>query len=127
MALGTWSSSKYGGSNDCPVLVNTTDESTFVDFNTDAATIAYGDFQITGAENAANYTANINGVEKTEDWTQWHQVELDLVYRNLNTIPTHIIISCAASKYGDYFSGCDSSQMWIDGIELVYDSNIVTK
>ena len=127
VALGTWSSSKYGGSSDCPVQVNTTDESTFVDFNTDDATIAYGDFQITGAENAANYTASINGVEKTEDWTQWHQVELDLVYRDLNTIPTHIIISCAASKYGDYFSGCDSSQMWIDGIELVYDSNIVTK
>ena len=127
VALGTWSSSKYGGSNDCPVLVNTTDESTFVDFNTDAATIAYGDFQITGAANAVDYTANINGVTKTEDWTQWHQVELDLVYRDLNTIPTHIIISCAASKYGDYFSGCDSSQMWIDGIELVYDSNIVTK
>ena len=127
VALGTWSSSKYGGSNDCPVLVNTTDESTFVDFNTDAATIAYGDFQITGDANAVDYTANINGVTKTEDWTQWHQVELDLVYRDLNTIPTHIIISCAASKYGDYFSGCDSSQMWIDGIELVYDSNIVTK
>ena len=128
VALGTWSSSKYGGSNDSPVQVNTTDESTFVNFNTDLSTIAYGDFQIKGAASAANYTAYINGVEKApEDWTQWHQVEFDLVYRDLNTIPTHIIISCAASKYGDYFSGCDSSKMWIDGIELVYDSNIVTK
>lgn len=127
VALGTWKSSVYGGSSDSPVQVNTTNESTFVDFNTDASTIAYGDFQITGAANASDYTANINGVTKTEDWTQWHQVELDLVYRDLTTMPTHIIISCAASKYGDYFSGCDSSEMWIDGIELVYDSDIVTK
>ena len=127
VALGTWSNSKYGGSSDSPVQVNTTDVNTFVDYNTDASTIAYGDFQITGAANAVDYTANINGVTKTEDWTQWHQVELDLVYRDLNTIPTHIIISCAASKYGDYFTGCDTSKLWIDGVELVYDSEIVTK
>ena len=108
-------------------MVNTTDESTFVDFNTDASTVAYGDMQITGAADAANYSANINGEVKVEDWTQWHQVELDLVYSNLETIPTHIIISCAASKYGDYFAGCRTSKMWIDNFELIYDNDIVTK
>ena len=83
--------------------------------------------QITGAASASDYTANINGVTSTEDWTQWHQIELDLVYRDLTTTPTHIIISCAASKWGDYFEGCDSSKMWVDGFELVYDDDIVTK
>lgn len=127
VALGTWTPSKYGGTEQSPVLINTTNTSTFVDFDTDPATIAYGDMQITGAASAANYTANINGVTTTEDWTQWHQVELDLVYRDLTTTPTHIIISCAASKWGDYFEGCDSSKMWVDGFELVYDDDIVTK
>lgn len=127
VALGTWTPSKYGGTEQSPVLINTTNTSTFVDFDTDPATIAYGDMQITGAASASDYTANINGVTTTEDWTQWHQIELDLVYRDLTTTPTHIIISCAASKWGDYFEGCDSSKMWVDGLELVYDDDIVTK
>ncbi|MBQ8438789.1 MAG: PCMD domain-containing protein [Alistipes sp.] len=127
VALGTWTPSKYGGTEQSPILINTTDTSTFVDFDTDPATIAYGDMQITGAASASDYTANINGVTTTEDWTQWHQIELDLVYRDLTTTPTHIIISCAASKWGDYFEGCDSSKMWVDGFELVYDDDIVTK
>ena len=54
----------------------------------------------------------------------WHQVELELVYRDLTKFPTHIIISCAASKYGDYFNGSDSSIMWVDGFELIYDENV---
>ena len=127
VALGTWTPSKYGGTEQSPVLINTTNTSTFVDFDTDPATIAYGDMQITGAASASDYTANINGVTTTEDWTQWHKIELDLVYRDLTTTPTHIIISCAASKWGDYFEGCDSSKMWVDGFELVYDDDIVTK
>lgn len=127
VALGTWAPSKYGGTSESPVLINTTDTSTFVDFDTDTATIAYGDLQITGAASAANYSANNNGTVTVDDWTQWHQVEIDLVYRDLTTTPTHIIISCAASKWGDYFEGCDSSKMWVDGFELVYDDDIVTK
>ena len=31
-----------------------------------------------------------------------------------------IIISCAASQFGDYFSGCSSSKLWLDNFELVY-------
>ncbi|MBQ5703711.1 MAG: PCMD domain-containing protein [Alistipes sp.] len=127
VVLGTWDTETYGGIPDSPVCVNTTNESTFIDFNTDPATIAYGDLQITGASSAANYSANNNGTVTVDDWTQWHQVEIDLVYRDLVTMPTHIIISCAASKYGDYFEGCETSKMWVDGFELVYDDDIVTK
>ena len=42
IALGTWDYRTYGGTSNCPVQVNTTDVSTFVDFNTDISTIAYG-------------------------------------------------------------------------------------
>ena len=127
VALGTWDTATYGGTSASPVLIDTTNPNTFVDFNTDPSTIAYGDLQITGAASAASYSANNNGTITVDDWTQWHQVELDLVYRDLTTTPTHIIISCASSKWGDYFEGSESSEMWVDGFELVYDDNIVTK
>lgn len=35
--------------------------------------------------------------------------------------PTSIIIVASASKYGDYFAGSTSSQMWLDDIELIYE------
>lgn len=35
--------------------------------------------------------------------------------------PTHIIIVCSASKYGDFFTGCEGSVMYVDDFELVYE------
>lgn len=35
--------------------------------------------------------------------------------------PTHIVIVCAASKFGDFFSGCAGSTMIVDDFELVYE------
>lgn len=103
IALGTWTPAKYGGTADSPILVNTTDASTFINFNTDAATIAYGDKMF-------NYTE-----------TEWQQVTIELDYRDLKTMPTHIVISCAASYLGDYFAGCETSKLWVDGFELIYE------
>lgn len=126
VALGTWTPAKYGGTADSPVLVNTTDESTFVDFNTDAATIAYADLQIT--TDGTNYTAKINGVaDSATDWNTWKEVTINLEYHDLKTTPTHIIFSCAASMYGDYFAGGKESKMWIDKVELIYDENVAVK
>lgn len=34
--------------------------------------------------------------------------------------PTHIIIVCSASRYGDYFEGGEGSTMYVDDFELVY-------
>ena len=126
VALGTWTPAKYGGTAESPVLVNTTDESTFVDFNTDAATIAYADLQIT--TDGTNYTAKINGVaDSATDWNTWKEVTINLEYHDLKTTPTHIIFSCAASMYGDYFAGGKESKMWIDKVELIYDENVAVK
>ncbi len=35
--------------------------------------------------------------------------------------PTHMIIVCSASKYGDYFTGCEGSLLYVDDFELVYE------
>lgn len=123
VALGTWTPAKYGGTAESPVLVNTADKSTFVDFNTNAATIAYADLQIT--TDGTNYTAKINGVaDSATDWNTWKEVTINLKYHDLKTTPTHIIFSCAASMYGDYFAGSKNSKMWIDKVELIYDENV---
>ena len=107
IALGNWDYKKYGGDPDSPILVNTTDTNTFVDFSTDASTIAYGEKIITSdAENSTNV---------------WEQVTIPLNYTNTTKYPSHIVISFAASMYGDYFTGCDSSLLWVDGLELLYE------
>ncbi len=107
VALGVWNYRKYGGDPDSPVKVNTTDVSTFVDYNTDESTIASGERIIPS-----------DGSNPAKDWIQ---VTIPIDYRNKTTYPTHIIISCAASMYGDYFSGHDGSKLWIDGMELIYE------
>ena len=107
VALGTWDYKKYGGDPDSPILVNTTDETTFVDFNTDEATIAYGEHYLASdADNSSN---------------SWQQLTIPLTYRNLNSYPTHIGIAFAASMYGDYFTGYDNSKLWVDKVELLYE------
>ena len=53
--------------------------------------------------------------------SEWQQVTLTLDYKDEATIPKYIIISAAASMYGDYFAGSSSSQLWLDGMELIYE------
>ena len=75
-----------------------------------------------------NYTAKINGVaDSATDWNTWKEVTINLKYHDLKTTPTHIIFSCAASMYGDYFAGSKNSKMWIDKVELIYDENVAVK
>lgn len=40
--------------------------------------------------------------------------------RAKTTRPTHVVIVCSASKFGDYFSGAIGSVMYVDDFELVY-------
>lgn len=107
IALGTWNYRTYGGSKDSPVLVNTTDASTIIDYTKDPSTIAFGEAKFIGdASNSTNV---------------WREITIPIEYYDETSYPTHIIISCASSYYGDYFTGCDSSKLWIDKMELVYE------
>lgn len=115
-AIGTWDYKKYGGTKDSPVHVNTTDASTFVDFYTDASTIANGDLIIYND----GYMIN-NGAKVTATTSEWIEYIIPLDYRQLTTYPTHIVISCATSQFGDYFTGYDGGRLWIDAAELIYE------
>ena len=115
VAIGTWNYKTYGGTKESPVHVNTTDESTFVDFYTDPSTIANGDLIIYND----GYSIN-KGAKVTANTTEWIEYTIPLDYRQLTTYPTHIVISCAASQFGDYFTGYDQSALWVDAVELIY-------
>jgi len=116
VAIGTWDYKKYGGTKDSPVHVNTTDASTFVDFYTDESTIANGDLIIYND----GYMIN-NGEKVTATTSGWIEYIIPLDYRQFTTYPTHIVISCATSQFGDYFTGYDGGRLWIDAAELIYE------
>jgi len=115
-AIGTWNNKKYGGTVTSPIRVNTTETDTFINYYTDESTIANGDLIIYND----GYVIN-KGEKKTSSTDKWFEYTIPLMYRNLNEYPTHIVISCAASQYGDYFSGCSESKLWIDAVELIYE------
>lgn len=114
-ALGDWDYRRYGGTKESPVHVNTTDARTFVDYNTDASTIANGNLIIHHDGYMLNGEAKVTSA--TDEWVEY---TIPLNYRDIDRTPTHIIVSCAASQYGDYFTGCSSSKLWIDAVELIY-------
>lgn len=101
IALGDWDYRTYGGTTDCPVQVNTTDRSTFIDPKADAV-IGYG-----------AYVSD----QPTDGWVR---VEIPIEYTSTSRKPTHVIVSCAASMLGDYFTGSTDSKLWVDGMELIY-------
>lgn len=116
VALGYWDYRTYRGTKNSPVHVNTTDASTFVDYNTDKSTIGNGSLII----HHDGYI--VNGAPMIQTSTdKWVEYVIPIVYRDLDTLPTHIIISCAASQFGDYFSGCSSSKLWLDKFEFIYE------
>ena len=92
--------------------VNNTDLSTFIDFNNDPGIVAYGELP-------ASDCVSTNGA--------WKEFAIDLKYHSLTTKPTHIIVVCSSSKYGDYFTGSTNSVMYVDDLELIYGDSPVTK
>ncbi|MCH5239314.1 MAG: PCMD domain-containing protein [Muribaculaceae bacterium] len=47
--------------------------------------------------------------------------EIELQYRDYFTTPTYLQITCAASKYGDFFTGANGATLYVDEFSLDYD------
>ena len=93
---------KQVGTNEVPICIDTRDPNTF--FNPKSpAVVAYGEMVL------------------TESIAEWQQFTIKLDYNTTHTVPTHLVIVCSASRYGDYYIGSRDSEMWIDDFELVYD------
>ena len=69
----------------------------------DPSVIAYGEF-------ASN-----------QDQTTYKEMEVPFEYYNKKKTPSYLIIVCSSSKYGDFFTGGDASEMFVDEMELVYE------
>ena len=91
-------------------LIDNGDPDTFINFEEDENIIAYGALP-SGA--ATNETAN-NG---------YKEFTIPLQYKadKFGVQPTHIIVVCSASKYGDYMTGGNGSTLLVDDFSLVYD------
>ena len=102
VALGTWTAGKYGGTEQSPVQVYTKDQSTFFDKDGEDV-VAYGELIL------------------KENVGEWRQFTIELDWRVTDVVPTHLMIVCSASRWGDYFTGSTASRMWLDDFELIYD------
>ena len=70
--------------------------------------IAYGELPV-------DQCVNTNG--------EWKEFNIPLQYKEsqFGEQPTHLIIVCSSSKYGDYFTGGKGSTLYVDDFSLVYE------
>ncbi len=102
VALGTWTAAAYGGTDQSPVQIYTKDQSTFFDKNAPDV-LAFGELVL---------TESVDG---------WAQFTIPIEWRRTDAVPTHLMIVCSASRWGDYFTGSTANRMSLDDFELIYD------
>lgn len=76
---------------------------TNIDWNNDPRVVAYGQMTQNTSSNGA-----------------WQEFNIPLQYHSMTKKPTHMIIVCSSSKWGDYFYGSDSSVLYIDDFSFEY-------
>ncbi len=121
IALGEWdynvdgkdSNGNVVGDADSPFVVDTRDESTFFDPN-HSGIIAYQSLILEEDQDWTNFTLELEYRDEVDS-------DGNVITPSYSRVPTHIIIVCSSSRYGDYFTGSTSSSMWIDDFELVYE------
>ncbi len=73
-----------------------------------SSVIAYGEYQ-SGVD--------VSGSERNG----YAQIDVPLEYYRTNVTPQYLIIVCSSSKYGNLFVGGESSTMYLDEMELIYE------
>ena len=76
---------------------------TEIDWANDPRVVAYGQMTRNTSTNGA-----------------WQEFNIPLVYHSMTKKPTHMIIVCSASKWGDYFYGSDTSVLNLDDFSFEY-------
>ena len=102
IAMGTWTADKYGGTAESPVQVFSKEPNTFFNKNAEDV-IGYGELVL---------DKSIDG---------WMEFTIPITYKSTDLNPTHIIIVCSASRWGDYFAGSTQNRMWLDDFELLWE------
>lgn len=55
------------------------------------------------------------------DTREWTNKVLELKYNSLTRKPKYILVVCSSSRYGDFFTGGDSSLLQVDNFNLIYE------
>ncbi|MDE6779533.1 MAG: PCMD domain-containing protein, partial [Alistipes sp.] len=60
--------------------------------------------------------------DNSTQYPEWTKITVELEYYDEyeGEVPTYLMLTASASKYGDYFTGSTSSVMYLDDVELVY-------
>lgn len=69
----------------------------------------------------ASYVIAYGQLERGTSMDGYEEFEIELQYRSTSLVPSYIMITCASSKYGDYFTGSTSSVLYVDQLSLDYD------
>lgn len=69
----------------------------------------------------APYVIGYGALERGSSMDSYEAFEVEIEYRSTSIVPSYIMITCAASKYGDYFTGSTSSVLYVDQLSLSYD------
>lgn len=69
----------------------------------------------------ASYIIGYGQLERGSSMDAYEQFEIEVEYRSTSIVPSYIMITCASSKYGDYFTGSNSSVLYVDQLSLDYD------
>lgn len=69
----------------------------------------------------ASYIIGYGQLERGTSMSGYEEFEITLDYRSTSIQPSYIMITCASSKYGDYFTGSNSSVLYVDQLSLDYD------
>lgn len=103
IALGTWTPEEDEGTAESPVQIRTKKATQKLFDKDNPRVMGYGELIL----------------DRTVG--EWQQFTVPIDWRDKGTTPTHIVLVCSASRWGDYFVGSTQSCLWLDDFELIYD------
>lgn len=69
----------------------------------------------------ASYVIGYGELERGTSMDDYEEFEIEIKYRSTSVQPSYIMVTCASSKYGDYFTGSTSAVLYVDQLSLEYD------
>jgi len=102
-----------GKTDQCQILMFLTDWASTFTVNT-----ATGTFVNLDSDPGIIALGQLNTSEVDSEYVRF---TLPLTYRSNDRVPTYVVIACASSRYGDYFTGGVGSVLLIDEFEFIYD------
>ena len=69
----------------------------------------------------ASYVIGYGQMQFSGNMDDFKEFVIDIKYRDTSKVPSYLQITCATSKYGDYFTGGNGSVLWVDQFSFGWD------